>query len=146
MAIACFVGCDKTGKSTLFQSVLKKTNSIICIDRFTACQYVYGMHYDKGNDTPTIDELRTVEKKLSEVGGFFVHVTAYVEDIMQRFEEHNEKDIEMHEISKILEDYEVYLKNASMPVLRINTSRMSIEEAAEKIITFASQVGYYVNK
>jgi thymidylate kinase len=140
MAITFFIGCDKVGKSTLFQAVLKKTNSHICVDRFTACQYVYGHHHGKGDDTPELIELRKIETAMKEAGGFFVHVTAYHEDIIERFKQHNEKDINTRDISKVLEDYEQYLKGTSMEVLRINTSRMTIDEAVDKIIDYGDWI------
>lgn len=136
MAMLFFVGCDKTGKSTLFRSVLKQTNKHICVDRFTACQYVYGNHFKK--ESPSLQYLRNVEKEMKSLGGIFVHVTADIEDVMERFINHNEKDIELDDIKKIMNDYEEYLQQTKLPILKINTSELTIEEATRVIIEVAN--------
>lgn len=122
----------------MFREVLKRTNKHICIDRFTACQWVYGNLHDKG--APDLNYLRFVELKMKQAGGFFVYTAAHVDDIIKRFKQHNEKDIDINQISKVLIDYEEYLCGTQMPVLRINTSILSIEEAVRQIIEFADQI------
>jgi guanylate kinase len=144
MAIVIFVGCDKVGKSTLFQNVLKKTNRHICIDRFTACQYVYGLHNEKGHDTPSLTKLRDIESGMASLGAIFIHTVAEIEDIKERFHQHKEIDIELDHISKVMSNYETYLKDTSLPVVKINTSVLSIDEAVEEIISQADRIDRYV--
>lgn len=135
MAIICFAGCDKVGKSTLLRGVLKRTNRHICIDRFAACQFIYGNYYNK-KDTPTIEYLRTVEGTLKTVGGIYVHVTASTEDIKERFVKHNENSIKIEDIELIKQGYIDYLCYSRMPVLNINTSDNDIETCVDRIIRF----------
>lgn len=139
MALLAFVGCDKTGKSTLFRAVLKKTNKHICVDRFTACQFVYGNHHQR-NDTPSISYLREVEYAMEEFAGF-VYVEAHVEDIVARFKEHNETDIEINDIELIMSNYREYIyETRTLPVLHLNTSTGSIEECVNDIIRFGDWI------
>lgn len=139
MSILFFVGCDKTGKSTLFKAVLSKTNKHICVDRFTPCQYIYGKHHGR-NDTPSLEKLREIEEIQRHAGGGFVWVTADPEVIKSRFKQHKEKDIEIKDIEKILNEYENYIYNSPLPFIRIDTTSMSIEEAAEYIIDFGNKI------
>ena len=135
MAILAFVGCDKTGKSTLFQEVLKRTNKHICIDRFAACQFVYGTLHGKG--APKLEHLRGIERQMAKVGGIYIHVTADTEDIIERFKKHKEKDIKLEEIETVKSKYEHYLEHSNMPVYTINTSVFGIEKCVDDILTFA---------
>ena len=139
MAIICFAGCDKVGKTTLLREVLKITNRHICIDRFAACQYVYGNYYNK-KDTPTIEYLRAVEYYLEKVGGIYIHVTATTEDINKRFIEHNEDSIKTQDINLIKQAYKDYLCYSNMPVLNINTSLDDIDQCVDYIIAFANNI------
>lgn len=144
MAIVIFVGCDKVGKSTLFQTVLKKTNRHICIDRFTACQFIYGKYHGREIDTPTLSELRRIESDMASLGAIFIHVVADTEDIKNRFQFHKETDIDLDEISTIMSQYDEYLKDTPMFVAKINTSELSIDEASDEVIRQADRVMNYV--
>lgn len=138
MAILLFTGVDKSGKSTLMNEVLKTTNRHICVDRFTACQYVYGELKNKV-DTPEIFELRKLEAWMSvaPIPAFFVYVSAETHIIAKRFKEHNETDIHVSQIVKVKEGYTKYLQNSPLRVININTSRLSVEEATDLIIQTA---------
>jgi hypothetical protein len=139
MAVLFFVGVDKVGKTTLFQKTLKTTNRHICVDRFTACQYVYGKHHNR-IDTPLIQYLREVEMGMLDFGGF-VFVEANLSDIEKRFAEHNEKDIEIEDITKVMFKYREYMNDTyTLPVLYLNTSFGTIEECTSDIIRFGDWI------
>lgn len=138
MAVLLFCGVDKVGKSTLFQGVLKKTNRHICVDRFTPCQWVYGNHHNK--DAPTIEYLREVEMALADYAGI-VYVEAYIMDIIKRFEEHDEKDIEIKDIEVVMEKYREYINNTvTLPILYLNTSKGTIDECVNDIVKFGDWI------
>jgi hypothetical protein len=138
MAVLLFAGVDKVGKTTLFQAVLKNTNRHICVDRFTPCQWVYGNHHNK--DAPPIEYLREVEVALEDYAGV-VYVEAFLEDIVKRFEEHNEKDIEIEDIEKVMGKYREYINDTdTLPVLYINTSIGTIEECMKDIVRFGDWI------
>ena len=138
MAVLLFCGVDKVGKSTLFQAVLKKTNRHICVDRFTPCQFVYGNHHKK--DHPPIEYLREVEQALEDYAGI-VYVEAYLDDIVKRFKKHDEKDIEIEDIEKVMREYRNYINNTdTLPVLYINTSISTIERCMEDIVLFGDWI------
>lgn len=136
MAVICFAGCDKVGKTTLLREVLKRTNKHICIDRFAACQYVYGMYYKK-KDTPSKKELYKIENSLKKVGGIYIYVSADTEDIKKRFIKHNENSINIKDIDLIKRNYKRYLEYSLMPVYHINTSNNDIETCVDKILKYA---------
>jgi len=138
MAVLLFSGCDKVGKTTLFQAVLKKTNAHICVDRFTPCQHVYGTHH-KREDTPSVEYLTNVELALEDYAGV-VYVEAFLEDIIERFHTHNEKDIELEDIQKIINSYRNYVNNTPLPVLYLNTSILNIEECVSEIVKFGNWI------
>ncbi len=141
MAILLFVGCDKTGKSTLMKNILKRTNQHICVDRFTPCQYVYGRLHNK-NSTPSLESFRNLESFLtkSPIPVMFVHVFADTEDIKKRFIEHDEKDIDLQQIDYVKQQYRQYLENTSLKVLNINTSKYCIDECMEQILLTAERL------
>lgn len=141
MAVICFAGCDKVGKTTLLREVLKRTNEHICIDRFAACQYVYGNYYDK-IDTPSKKSLYKIESSLQKVGGLYIYVTADTEDIKKRFIDHNENSINVDDIDLIKKNYKRYLEYAWMPVFYINTSIDDIDTCVKKIIDCAKTIDY----
>lgn len=139
MAVLFFVGCDKTGKSTLFRNVLKKSNRHIVVDRFTACQFVYGNHH-KHEDTPSMEYLRQIETALKGLAGF-IWVEAYIEDIVVRFEEHDETDIDEKDIELIMQQYREYVNNTyTLPVLYLNTSIATIDVCTDEILKFGDWI------
>jgi thymidylate kinase len=141
MAILLFDGCDKTGKSTLFNAVLKETNYHICIDRFTASQYVYGRLHSKST-TPQISKLREIENNLLKSGipCGFVYVVADVEDIKDRFEFHDEMHIKIQQVPRVLDSYETYMSGTPLPILKLNTSEITIKGCVREILQFANSL------
>lgn len=140
MALILFTGVDKTGKSTLMANVLRTTNRHVCVDRFTPCQYVYGKIHNK-KDNISYEDLLKMEHALNDsLNCFFVHTEASLIDIANRFEEHNEDDIEVDQILEVMISYREYLKNTPIKVLRINTSRNTIDECTKMIIDYANKL------
>ena len=140
-AVIIFIGCDKTGKSTLMKEVLKRTNRHICVDRFTPCQFVYGMLHCK-LDTPNLYKLRELEEYLnsSPIPVFFVYVEASTDDIIHRFKIHNETDIFTSQIDLVKNKYKEYLKETPIKVLKVNTSENNITDCTDKILKFAERL------
>lgn len=141
MAILFYVGVDKGGKSTLFRGVLKKTNRHICVDRFTPCQYVYGRLHGK-SDTPGLPELKNLESFLSQspIPAAFIYIEADTSEIIERFKQHNEEDIQINQIDHVKDMYLEYLNASALPVLKINTTGKTIKSCIKAIIEWADRL------
>lgn len=138
--ILLFCGCDKVGKSTIIKELLKRTNAHICVDRFTACQIVYGKIHCK-EDTLPETKCHQLENFLinSPIPVAYVHVEAETEDIKKRFEEHNEKDISVDQIDLVKERYRNYFDcHSNLPIVKLNTSEKNLNECIEYILWFIS--------
>lgn len=134
-AILIFIGCDKVGKSTLFSSMVKRTNKYICIDRLFPCQQIYGEINNKKNKI--IDEkIFEIEKFLSNspIPFIYVWVDSDTEVIKERFIKTNEKDIELNQIGFVRDMYEKYFEtHNSIPVIYVNNSKLNIDETLDLI-------------
>jgi thymidylate kinase len=141
MAILLFAGVDKVGKSTLFKGVLKNTNRHICVDRFTACQCVYGSLHNK-KDTPKIEQLTDFEHflKYSPIPVGFILVEANTEEIIKRFKMHDEKDIELKQIDIVKTMYRDYFKYSHLPVFVLDTTGKEIDYCTNLIIEFGDRL------
>jgi len=119
-AILLFCGCDKTGKSTIIKEILKRTNEYICVDRFVPCQIIYGKLHKKY--TPQFLQLEEFLKD-SPIPFIYVHVHAATSTIKQRFEEHNETDIDINQIDLVKKEYNDYFdSHKNLPIININTT------------------------
>jgi thymidylate kinase len=138
--ILLFSGCDKTGKTTIIKEILKRTNKHICVDRFAACQTVYGNIHNK-LDTPPGYIYSELEKFLSKspLPVVYIHTTATTYDIQKRFKEHNEKDIELDQIDEVKESYIKYFESHKhLPVIELDTSHKNLDDCVNYIFWYIS--------
>lgn len=142
MAVIAFVGGDKTGKTTLRHRIHGVSNKHIIIDRFTACQSVFGTYYNK-QDTPSDAAMHVLEEYLAvaPIPFCMVWIRACKEVVHKRCIQHNEQ-FNILDYHLIDHAYSNYIQNVKMPTLTIDTSTSQIEDDVRAIITFANDVDW----
>ena len=136
-------GIDKSGKSTFKDEFNRKTNrSYFVIDRGFGSLIAYGKH----NTRPVnFKHYYTEDTFLAKRGGVVIYLYANTYDIDKRMIEHNETDILHDEIIPLMLQYDNYLKQTKMKVIKINTSNLDLVQSVDYAIKELNKIGpnYY---
>jgi len=136
--IILFDGCDKVGKDTLINAIHKLTNfKHVIVDRGIASNYVYGKFKKRGH---SLKELLMYDKELSKHK--FVKqiiLVANKKDLIKRFKKHNETDLKLSEIPKVLKLYKEYVKKTKIDTLVIDTSKNSLQSCVNQILKWINK-------
>jgi thymidylate kinase len=134
LKILIFTGLDKCGKTTLKNEVLKQTNDFICVERFTADQYVYnGMNYKNPGGTTLADCIR-IDTLLKDAA-CYVYLFADRKTIFARMIDNNEQDVQfkMKNFDEVSKKFVEYLSKTPIKVIKVDTGAMNIKESVDYI-------------
>ena len=127
-------GVDKTGKDTVRDTLVKKSNGnyLIYVRSFIS-QIAYSRLYDR-----KIDENFFFNRMKSDFlkGAKFFVLTCNINEATKRFKKHNEKDIQISDFETHLKMfYEVIsdAKKLGIEITIIDTSKISIDNTVENI-------------
>jgi len=133
-------GVDKSGKDSVIEAFHKLTNyEWAIINRLWASIYVHGGFNNRNINYVNLFRL---DEEYSKNGTVLVYVTADTKVIKERFKKHNEKDILDTDIKLIKRMFEMYLKETSMKIIRLDTSKCTPEESAEELFRKLIKLGY----
>ena len=125
--VIIFEGISKSGKSTL-RDYLRKNNdhAYITLDRFAASMHVFSSFHEYESN---IDKWLAIDERLHGIA-----VIVYLTVSEKRMRERNADTLYIRHYNTIKALYDLYLENTSLPVVKINTSEISINKACKKIM------------
>jgi len=136
--IILFDGCDKVGKGTLINAIHKVTDyEHVIFDRGIASNYVYGKFKKRKHP---LEELLMYDEELSKHK--FVKqiiLVADKKDLIKRFKKHNETDLKLNEISKVLKLYNEYSNITRIDTLVLDTSKNSLQSCVNQILKWINK-------
>jgi len=128
-----FDGCDKCGKSTLIKALHQATDyKHVIVDRGILSNIVYGKFNCRNIDEKELLQMDETFSKVKFIRQIIV--TADLNDVLKRFEEHNEVDLEDDEVPTILSAYVKYSKVTKIPTLVLDTSRNDLNKCVDIIL------------
>lgn len=133
--IVILTGVDGTGKTTIKKCLEKKSKyAYIVLDRFTD-SVVYDKIYNRKDRTKDYLEL---EKNLDKIANVLL-VYLYCGNrriLISRLFDKNEDTETVSSISIAEKLYEKYLSKTPLKVLKLDTSKLTIDECVDKIIKY----------
>ena len=129
-------GVDKTGKDTIKDCLVKQSGGkILVVVRSFISQIVYSRLYKRNiNESFFIKKMRD----LYYDGNYtFFYLTASKNELIKRFEKHNEQDLDIKYIDKHIKTFNDVLnemKNSGMRIKYIDTTSRTPDDTAEDII------------
>ena len=137
LVILAFEGPDKSGKSSLINSINSVTNyKYLCIDRFTGSAWVYDNLSQRRDRN---DQLIKFEKQISELEfGIFINIFLICDEeiLIQRIKKFDEfAEVRLKRLSEMIKLYDYYREQVcQIKSIVINTSYKSINECSSEII------------
>ena len=136
-AIVHIDGCDKTGKDTIRDLLVKSgKGSYLVIVRSFISQLAYNLIYKRN----IINSIYFWEKFIiSNVNNneYFIHVVADKSVVADRFIKHNEKDMSINDYEKHQQCFNEVVNEArdrGINILEVDTTNSTPEQCVEKII------------
>jgi len=129
-------GVDKTGKDTIKDCLVKQSDGkILVVVRSFISQIVYSRLYKRNiNESFFIKKMRDLYYDSNYT---FFYLTASKNELIKRFEKHNEQDLDIKYIDKHIKTFNDILnemKNSGMHIKYIDTTDKTPDDTAKDII------------
>jgi len=137
VVILAFEGPDKVGKTSLIAEVNRKSDyRYLCIDRFLASAWVYDQLSGRRERS---EKLGRVERDLAGLSSMLmvtVVVTCDRSVLAERIQGHDEQANDRLDVLDLaIELFEEYARSRAVaPIIKIDTTLRSIDEAASEVI------------
>ena len=143
-AIIHIDGCDKVGKDTIRDLLVKKSKgSYLVIVRSFISQLAYNLIYQRKAECVDFFWDRFIDADVNS-REFFVHVVADKNVVSKRFIKHNEQDLDIEDYESHRFYFSSIVDNArrlGIKILEIDTTNATPEETVREIIDHV-QLGY----
>lgn len=123
--------------SELFSQALRLSDegSFVIFDRAYPSELVYSVR--RGYDAMTNEFWKELDKTLKR-SVLLIYCEAPRSRLEKRFEETEETDLELSELSLVLDRYKQFLKKTKLPILKLNTTN-TVGRNRQKILDFIKE-------
>lgn len=130
--IVIFEGLDKTGKSTLINTLNRETNyGMWVLDRSIISTMAYDILFKRGH---YVEHLKVLNDLRDAFDLKVIFCDADDEDIETRLMiEHEKLPHELEDLDKVRRTFFAIFNNSSIPYLYLDTSKFTVKECIEQI-------------